>query len=309
VFASILDRFPQVADDGDAAERLERVLRAQFDTGMGMLGDGIVWDVTGSTESIDAAVRAWNDANDLVRALAAAETPALEPPLVKACLLGPWTASQVGNRRGDRTRKLAGHVHDALRLLFEAGAPVVQLVEDGLVEVDPADSEAHAAAQAALRAATRTEIGHVGLSVGGGNVDGLGAEFFFDFPFASYAFDLINGPDNWRLITRAPADRGILCGVADCRSARDDEEAVMIWAARYAASTGGRGLARVALCPSSGLDTLSADDARRKLAGLANASRKAGLPADELARSIDPRAVDARSGALGRYDPPAGRRP
>ena len=81
----------------------------------------------------------------------------------------------------------------------------------------------------------------------------------------------------------------------------------MIWAARYAASTNDRGLERVGLVPSSGLETLSADAAERKLAGLANATRKAGLPAAELASVIDPRAVDARSAALGRFDPTARR--
>ncbi len=82
----------------------------------------------------------------------------------------------------------------------------------------------------------------------------------------------------------------------------------MIWAARYAASTGERGLERVGLCTSSGLQTLSFEAAARKLAGLGSAARKAGLPPSELASSIDPRAVDARSAALGGYDP-AQRRP
>jgi hypothetical protein len=311
VFASILDRFPSAPGSpqggGDGSAWLDRVLRIQFEAGMGMLADGVVWDVSGSADAIDSAIAAWNESADAARALAEAETPGSEPPLVKACLLGPWTSAHRG-ARGHAMRAAAERIRHAVDALFEAGAPVVQLVEDGLVDLDPDDAKAVRAAHDALLVATRSPTGHVSLSVGGGNVDRLGESFFFDLPVASYAFDLINGPDNWWLIARAPGDRGILCGVADCQTALDDEEAVMIWAARYAAATGERGLERVGLCSSSGLETLSLDAAARKLSGLAGAARKAGLPADELARSIDPRAVDARSGALGRYDPPV-RRP
>jgi hypothetical protein len=278
---------------------------------MGILGDGIAWDVTGATDevdptdAIDAAVAAWNDATDIVRTLAGAEAPGIEPPLLKVCLRGPWTAASRGSARD--LQVAADRVHRATELLFGAGAPIVQLVEDGLADLDPGDAESVAAARAALERGTRAPTGHLSLSVGGGNVDQLGPAFFFDLPVASFAFDLINGPENWRLINKAPHDRGILCGVADCRTAGDDEEAVMIWAARYAASTGDRGLQRVGLCPSSGLASLSVETAARKLAGLATAARKAGLPPDELATVIDPRAVDARSAALGRVAPP--RRP
>jgi hypothetical protein len=311
VFASILDRFPGAAVDGPADEeanaRLQRVLRAQFDAGMGILGDGIVWDVTGAadevdpTDAIDAAVAAWNDAADIVRALAEAGAPGIEPPLLKACLLGPWTA--VSRARARTLQLAADRVHRATELLFDAGAPIVQVVEDGLAELDPGDAASVAAARSALERAARAPTGHLSLSVGGGNVDQLGPAFFFDLPVASFAFDLVNGPENWRLINKAPQDRGILCGVADCRTSGDDEEAVMVWAARYAASTGDRGLQRVGLCPSSGFASLSDSAAARKLAGLASAARKAGLPPDELATAIDPRAVDARSAALGRVAP------
>jgi len=297
VFASILDRYP-----GASPAEIENVIRAQFDAGMGMLGDGIVWDVSGSIAAMDAAVGAWNDAAETARALADRETPGIEPPLVKACLLGPWTAT--ARSAGDVARRAAtARVRDAAEALFEAGAPVVQLVEDALAQLDPGDADASAAAHRALVDATQPASGHLSLSVGGGSVDRLGAAFLFGLPFASYAFDLVNGPDNWRLIADAPADRGILCGVADCRTEARDEEAVMIWAARYAASTGGRGLERVALCPSSGLQSLGPDAAARKLDGLAAAARKAGLPTQELAQSIDPRAVDARTSAMGRFEP------
>ena len=136
----------------------------------------------------------------------------------------------------------------------------------------------------------------------GGNVDGLGAAALFDLPFASYAFDLIAGPENWRLIAEAPGDRGIVCGALDPADTADDRPEPLVWAAHYAASTRGRGLERVGLANASSLASLPRDRAIRKLAALAEAARLASI-ADphELAASLDPRAVDARSAALGRY--------
>jgi hypothetical protein len=307
VFAAILDRYPGAEpvsgrSAGTAAirRRLGAVLRDQFEAGMGMLGDGIVHDASTGAVAAEAAVAAWQAADEIARSLAARSNAAVEPPLVKACLLGPWSAALRG---GESLNEVARRIHEAIGGLFEAGAPVVQLVEDDLVEVPQMDDTAAGRAHDALSAAISGHIGHVSLSVGGGNVDHLGGPFFFDLPAASYAFDLISGPENWRLIVEAPADRGVLCGVADCRGPGADEEAVMIWAALYAASTQGRGLARVGLCPSVGLGELPRDAARRKLDGLASASRKSGLPPDELATLIDPRAVDARTAGLGTSRP------
>ena len=145
----------------------------------------------------------------------------------------------------------------------------------------------------------------ISLVLTGGNVDGLGAAMLFDLPFASYAFDLIAGPENWRLIAEAPGDRGIVCGALDPADAADDRPEPLVWAAHYAASTRGRGLERVGLANASSLASLPPERAIRKLAALAEAARLASI-ADphELAASLDPRAVDARSAALGEYRPP-----
>jgi hypothetical protein len=48
--------------------------------------------------------------------------------------------------------------------------------------------------------------------------------------------------------------------------------------------------------------------ARQALIAMADAGRKADLPDEELAGSIDPRAVDSRSAALGHYEPGRTRR-
>jgi hypothetical protein len=65
----------------------------------------------------------------------------------------------------------------------------------------------------------------------------------------------------------------------------------------------------VGLSPSAGFEDLSAEAARSKMGGLARAASKAGLSAGALATRIDPRAVDARSAAMGRYESRPGLRP
>jgi hypothetical protein len=123
-------------------------------------------------------------------------------------------------------------------------------------------------------------------------------------PFSSYAFDLIAGPDNWRLIADAPADRGIVCGALDPSADSADRPELLIWAAHYAASIRGRGLVRVGLANASSLGGLTRERARVKLEVLATAARLAATASpEELAAALDPRAVDIRSAALGRYTP------
>ncbi|MBA3779192.1 MAG: hypothetical protein H0X16_07840 [Chloroflexi bacterium] len=116
-----------------------------------------------------------------------------------------------------------------------------------------------------------------------GDALGAGARLLFDAPFSSFLFDLMAGPENWRLISQTPGSRGIVCGVADARNTKPDEEALMIWAARYAASTAGRGLDRVGLAPSAGLEYLPRDRARAKIRALGAAAEKAS--------TSDPRAL------------------
>ena len=110
----------------------------------------------------------------------------------------------------------------------------------------------------------------------------------FAAPFASYLFDLIRSPDDWNLCARVPADSGLIVGVGDSRTADPDTEAVSIWGGRYAASLGGRGAGRVGLAMSAGLELLSRDAARAKLAALAEAGRKADLSNEDLAQGHRP---------------------
>jgi len=121
-------------------------------------------------------------------------------------------------------------------------------------------------------------------------------------PFGSHLVDLVSGPDDWRAVARLPGERGVILGVADLRRASDTLE-VLVWAARYAASMHGRGVARVGLAPSVGLERLDRATARDRLSALAEAAALAALPPDELVKHVDPRSIDSRSAALGRWEP------
>jgi hypothetical protein len=115
--------------------------------------------------------------------------------------------------------------------------------------------------------------------------------------------DLIDGPDNWRLVADAPGDRGVICGAMSTAIVADEGPEVLLWAAGYAGSTGGRGAARVGLATAGSLADLSWEVAARKVRRLGEAARLAAAPREERLRAIDPRAIDARSAALGRYEP------
>jgi methionine synthase II (cobalamin-independent) len=300
MFATLAGGYPPPSESGGLAD----VLSDQLEAGLGMLGTGTVVEATIDKGS---AVDTWRQADAIVRGLVAES--GLEPPVVKVCIVGPYTIGRRvdtinsdGRARVQATQIAADLLNSELRELFEAGVAVVQVQEDALTLIRDHASDERALAAESFHGLLEGVSGHVSLAVTGGNADQAGAATLFDAPFASYLFDLIAGPDNWRLIAEAPRDRGIICGVADTRTAAPDSEAVMIWAARYAGSLGGRGLQRVGLAPAAGLERLPRDATRSKLAALAEASRKAGLPDDELMEQLDPRAIDARSAAIGRFE-------
>ena len=157
-------------------------------------------------------------------------------------------------------------------------------------------------AHATLTAGLGDDV-HLSLAITGGSADAAGIETVLAGAYASLALDLIDGPDNWRLATAWPAERGLICGALSTREGSDDGPELLLWAARYAASTRGRGPARVGLATAGSLAALPWDVAAEKVRRLGDAARLAAAPLDEQLASIDPRAVDKRSAALGRYEP------
>lgn len=194
-------------------------------------------------------------------------------------------------------------VRATIAALADAGCPwieVHEVVPDlGLAEGDAVGrfADAHA------RLGAGVDGVHRSLALLGGNADALGSAAVLAGGYASLAVDLIDGPDNWRLVTAMPGDRGIIAGALSTRGPADDGPEVLIWAARYAASTSGRGESRVGLATSGSLAGLSWDVAVRKVERLGRAARLVTAAPEEGRAAIDPRAVDIRSAAMGRVTP------
>lgn len=149
---------------------------------------------------------------------------------------------------------------------------------------------------------------HLSLAIVGGSADALGIDAVLAGAYASLAVDLIDGPDNWRLVAAAPSTVGIVAGAMATRAGSDDGPELLLWAAGYAASTAGRGVDRVGIATAGTLAHLPWDVAARKLARLGEAARLAQADPDEVRSAVDPRALDSRSAALGRYTKPPKRR-
>jgi methionine synthase II (cobalamin-independent) len=276
MFATLIGPYPGTDDTPTAAE-------------LAAIGLEPVSDGRGARNAGEGVVDAWKTA--------AATTSVA----VKQALLGPFSAARRGG--GDPLAH-AEAIGGTAAALAAAGCQLVE-IEEPEAAVGVNDPATATGLFEALRRLTDQVGGlHLSLVLTGGNVDRLGASTFFDLPFASYAFDLIAGPDNWRLIAQAPGDRGIVCGALDPSPTSRDRPETLVWAAHYAASTGGRGLARVGLANASSMGRLSAERARGKAEALVEAARLASLKdRNELAAQLDPKAVDSRSAALGKFTP------
>jgi len=293
LFATLLGAYPPDPAATSADEAVRDAIAEQERAGLEPVTDG-----RGALAAGPDAVAAWKLASGSAGRA------------VKQALVGPMTEARA---TGEDPSSAADRLRETIDALVDAGCPLVEIDEPEVVRLgdEPAAMSAFVESHRRLTAALDGSI-HLSLTVTGGNAPESAAGAIFDLPYASYAFDLIAGPDNWRLIALAPSDRGIICGALDPSAAADDRPEILIWAAHYAASTGGRGLARVGLANASALDRLTPERARAKVHALGEAARLAAVESpDELAAALDPRAVDIRSAALGRFSPsaPATRRP
>lgn len=255
-----------------------------------------------------AAVAAWKRAVARMAATAPGETRA-----VAATLPGPWSLAAAGPDLAVRARRvraigLAEALGAEAALLRDAGCALVRVDEPRALDlaagadVVAAFTEAHAAL-CRVAGAGRAGGPHLMLALTGGTHEAAGARTLTDLAYASFLFDLVHGPDDWRLIAALPAERGVVCGVVDAATTIGDAPEILVWAAHYAASTAGRGLDRVGLSTTGTLAGLDPDAAARKLEALAEGARIAVLPREEMAASLDPRALDLRSAAIGGWAP------
>jgi methionine synthase II (cobalamin-independent) len=233
---------------------------------------------------------------------------------VKQALPGPYslgrrltlagTSTAVDIDRAALTMALATALREEVQALTAAGCPFVEIEERDAGEIGPDEAERRLFREAHLALTEGLESVHLSLAIIGGNADTVGIETILAAPYASLAVDLIDGPDNWRLVRGVPGDRGIVAGALSPRHPSDDGPELLLWAAGYAASANGRGRDRVGLATAGSLAGLSWELAERKLRRLGEAARLAALPAAAAAPHLDPRAVDIRSAAAGRVLPP-----
>jgi methionine synthase II (cobalamin-independent) len=218
---------------------------------------------------------------------------------------GRGSVSSTQKERRRRTMALAASLRAEIEALAAAGCPLIEIEESEAHRIGTDDAERQLFREAhhvLVDAVTGT---HLSLSIIGGAAHQAGLQTILDAPYASLAVDLIAGPDNWHLVTRLAGDRGVIVG-AESAGAADEPKEVLLWAAHYAASTRDRGHDRVGIGSAGSYAKLTWEAAVRKMRILGEAARLATLPPSaELARELDPRALDARRAAMG-HD--AGRR-
>lgn len=288
MFATLLGALPRPSADPDAIDRaqpddidrlIEIAVRAQAAAGLEPITDGRLGsEPFDRLQTADQVVARWRSTQELT------------DKAVMQALPGPIALSG-----GVETVKKLAQVVNALA---EAGCPLVEIEEVathrlGTAEERDAFRDAHDRLVAAVSGT------HLSLSIVGASVDEGAWATILGLPYHSLAVDLIAGPESWNLVTRWAGDRGVVAGVESGR--KDDEpKEVLLWAAHYAASTQGRGRARVGLGSAGSWAQLPWEAAVRKMQLLGEAARLASLPpGEDLSRSLDPRAVSPRRAALG----------
>jgi hypothetical protein len=292
MFATLAGGYPWPADLS-AHAAFDAVVVAQVEAGLELLADGRVHPAGTAPRDLVVAWAATRDA-------AAARGSALP---VKLAIEGPFAAAgQTGALEAARALNLA------LLAVADAGCPVVEVHEPAAtLPSDDAGRAAFAAAHRALLDDIPARL-HASLAVTGGDAIALGAAALFAAPYRSHLFDLLTGPESWRLVAVAPPERGIIVGVGDATGRRRTRIEDVVWAASYAASTQGRGPDRVGIAPCGSLAGLEPARAREVLDLLGEAARTLAGGHDEVLARLDPRAIDARTAALGHYRPSRARR-
>jgi methionine synthase II (cobalamin-independent) len=296
MFATLLGALPRPPLEADASvpALVEAAVRAQEAAGLDPVTDGGLQPEARPVDAWEATAR-------------------LTDRAVKAPIDGPYSigreAGGTARSRQAATLARADAINTSLRDLASAGCPLIEVHEPSATEIGEDERERALFREAHRRLTDGVSGTHLSLAITGGSADAAGVETLLAAPYASLAVDLISGPDNWRLVTATPGELGIVCGALPAGLRTDDGPELLLWAVAYAASTGGRGFARVGLATASSLAALPWDAAVRKLERLGEAARLARLPIDERLQHLDPRAVSSRSAALGRVDPPPPHRP
>jgi hypothetical protein len=319
-------RQPAAELDAAIEVALREVVAAQVSAGMGFVSDGhIRWADPAAALAAAIADEDTGPEGLLVRAWRATAAVAAEVGgsiAAAQALPGPYTLGKrlfagSGEDRVEPTLRLAVTLARELVCLAAAGCPMAIIEEPAAVQIgdDPEERVLFAAAQERLLADAEalTDL-HVMLAINGGAADGAGSETILAAPYRSYLFDLVNGPDNWRLVRAVPSERGIVCAALRVEATGgEDQLPILVWAAHYAASSNARGPDRIGLANATPLSTLVPAVGAAALATLGRATALAVLPLERAVEAgLDARTVDSRAAALGARAPkpprPRGRR-
>lgn len=270
---------------------VKEVILVQVDAGLDLVTDGLIrWDdaVTYIARGLDFDVEGlvrYLDTNTFYREPLVREAVTWRGPItvadweyatgvsskpVKAVLTGPYTLGRLSRSAVHRTPddlvlELADALKSEVQALHRAGAPLVQ-IDEPVITHRPQDWPLF---KAAMERLTRDGVGRIALNANFGSVADL--PDFFALPFNAFALDFIQGPKNWEVLDRVPADKEVVFGVVDAREVRLEEAseiaARLERGARYVSPD------RMQVSPNCGLEFLPKDDARAKLRSTVEGAR------------------------------------
>ena len=134
---------------------------------------------------------------------------------------------------------------------------------------------------------------HRALLPVGGNLVGMTRDQWLQIPAESLVINPIRDPESWRAAATWPGDRGLILALVPAPGDEEPEPVeILLWAVRYAASLGGRGLDRVGVAgmlPTRNA-RLDAEEAARRIALLERLVTLASANEETLRAELDPRA-------------------
>ena len=134
---------------------------------------------------------------------------------------------------------------------------------------------------------------HRALLPVGGNLVGMTRDEWLQIPAESLVINPIRDPESWRAAATWPGDRGLILALVPAPGDEDPEPVeILLWAVRYAASLGGRGLDRVGVAGMLPITKAAPDpaEAEKRIALLERLVDLSAANEETLRAELDPRA-------------------
>ena len=164
----------------------------------------------------------------------------------------------------------------------------IHFVECPELTADEPTSRGHLAERMAALAGV-----HRALLPVGGNLVGMTRDEWLQIPAESLVINPIRDPESWRAAATWPGDRGLILALVPAPGDEDPEPVeILLWAVRYAASLGGRGLDRVAVAGMLPITKTAPDpaEAEKRIALLERLVELSAANEETLRAELDPRA-------------------